>query len=212
MDLIITIIIALLCVIGCSAFAFSAGSKIKTKVIKKDIDITSTIKDVLPVSEFSSFVYHYTAVISHHDAVNFLNFTAEKKGIFTIDGCVKFGFIGKEITIDYRYNNIILNMPKIIILSHDIYPETFNIYDEKTTIFNKYNFNDINDIQLNHKATQIQKIENDFGLFIQAEQSAEHIIYSLLSNLPGVKDKSIIFKWEDFRQALESPQDTEITV
>ena len=48
-------------------------------------------------------------------------------------------------------------MPQIKILSHEVYPETFSLYDEKAGLFNRYNAEDFNTIQMTHKKDQEKK-------------------------------------------------------
>ena len=164
------------------------------------IYITSTVKEILPVSEYAALVYHYSDVITHSDVHKVFGidipFTGIK-AIYTIDGSVKLGFKGSDIVIDSSYNNIIVKMPKVQILSHEIYPETFNLYDEKTGLFNKYSLKTANEIQLEHKVERERKVNENRGLFTQARESTEQQFRVLLENIPGIKDKyKIVFEWD----------------
>jgi hypothetical protein len=166
---------------------------------EKTINITSTVKEILPAAEYSSLVYHYTSIITDFDVKKIFNINiplTEKKAIYTIDGTMKLGFDCKDITIRDQYNNIIINMPKMVILSHEIYPETFSLYDEKTSLFNRYSLKDANEIQLEHKKEMEEKIKEDNGLYTQARQSAERQFRLFLESLPEIKDKyTIVFEW-----------------
>ena len=185
-------------------FGFLAGRKISSARASRGVmDIRSTVKAILPISEFSSLVYHYSAVITHSDAgklfgSNIPNPFKSKKAICTIDGTIKLGFDVRKIAIVNKYNNIIVRMPGIQVLSHELYPETLNLYDEKTSLFGKYTIQDSSNLLAAHKAEQLEKVSGDLGLFTQAEQSAELVFRPLLENIPEVKRKGykVVFKWE----------------
>jgi hypothetical protein len=87
-------------------------------------------------------------------------------------------------------------MPRIKILSHEIYPETFSLYDEKTTVFNKYTLKDANTIQRANKSEMELKVRQNRGLYVQAMKYAEEQFTKMLENLPGIKGKyEIMFEW-----------------
>ena len=178
------------------------GNKASAEITSKDtrVNITSTVKEVLPAAEYTSLVYHYSSVITNTEVKKLFKFNiplSEKKAIYTIDGAIKLGFDCKDISIGSQYNNIIVTMPKIVILSHEIYPETFSLFDEKTSLFNRYSLKDANDIQMDHKKEMEEKIKANQGLFTQARQSAEQQFRLFLESIPEVKDNkyTIVFEW-----------------
>ena len=165
------------------------------------MDISSTVKQVLPAAEFVSLIYHYTDIITHSDAIRFFNlgnipFT-ERRAIYTIDGSVKLGFNGENIKIASSDGIIIVNMPAIEILSHEIFPETFNLYDERSGLFNRYTLEDSYTIQTIQRHELEKKVNENPALFAQARTSAEQQFKKLLESLPEIKDKyRIIFDWQ----------------
>ena len=189
--------------IGAGIYIGSGSYFLTTDFLNKDknINITSTVKEILPVSEYACLVYHYSDVITHSDAIKLFSlgnipFT-ERKAIYTIDGAVKLGFSGRDIRVESSYNTIIVYMPKIKIMSHEIYPETFNLYDERTGLFNRYSLRDANEIQMTHKTEREKKVNENAGLFEQARVSAEQAFTSLLESIPEIKNKyKISFRWE----------------
>ncbi|MDR3113464.1 MAG: DUF4230 domain-containing protein [Endomicrobium sp.] len=188
--------LALACGVFIGAKVFGgAGAAGKAAVV----NINAAVKEVLPASEYASLVYQYSSIITHSEAVELFSIPiplTEKKAIYTIDGTIKLGFDCKDIKIDLSYNNIILRMPRIKILSHEIYPETFSLYDEKTSLFNKYTLTDANNIQkINKKEIEIKARQNR-GLYIQARKFAEEQISGLLESAPAIKGKyTIVFEW-----------------
>ena len=196
------IVILTLFIILCVGFGFFMGTKLDFDFSSKTpaVNMILTVKEILPNAEYSSLMYHYSAVVTHSEALNFFNYDiplTEKKLLYTIDGTIKLGFNGEGIHVDAAYNQIILRMPKIKILSHEVYPETFRLYDERSGLFNWYSVTDFNAIQMIHKQEQEDKVNENDGLFTQARQSAEQQFTMLLESLPGIKNKyTIVFEWE----------------
>lgn len=185
-------------------FGLLIRSKFVSRLFNKktSTNINLSVKEILPVSEYASLVYHYSSVITHKDIIKFLHTEisipfSEKKAIYTIDGTMKLGFNGKNIKVTNAYSNVIIHMPKIEVLSYELYPETFSLYDEHTSLFNRYSLKDANEIQLTHRNEMMKKITEDHGLFTQARESAEHQFRIFLENLPEIKHKyNIVFEWE----------------
>lgn len=192
------ILIICVLILGLGVFI---GFKISPKPAEIDskINISATIKEILPAAEYTSLVYHYSSIITHSEAMKLFNIDiplTEKKAIYTIDGAIKMGFNYADIQIETSYNNIILHMPRIKILSHEIFPETFSLYDEKTSLFNRYSLKDANAIQLANKNEMEIKARQNRGLYVQARKFAEEQFEMMLKNIPGIKDKySIVFEW-----------------
>jgi len=189
-------------IIVCIGGGMLLGNKLKLNILGRDTNtnITSTIKEIFPIAEYVSLVYHYSSVITNSDVKKLFNLSiplSEKRAIYTIDGTIKLGFDCKNITIKNQYNTIIVNMPGIIILSHEIYPETFSLYDEKTSLFNRYSLKDANDIQMGHKKEIEEKVKENQGLFTQARQSAEQQFKLFLESVPEIRDNkyTIVFEW-----------------
>ncbi|MDR1941899.1 MAG: DUF4230 domain-containing protein [Endomicrobium sp.] len=178
------------------------GVKMGVKPVSKEesINIKSSVKEILPAAQYTSLIYQYTSVITHSQAAELFSIPiplTEKKAIYTIDGDIKMGFNCADIKIDITYNNIILHMPKIVILSHEIYPETFSLYDEKTSLFNKYTLTDANNIQKVNKKEMEIKARQNRGLYVQARKFAEEQFRSLLESAPAIKGKyTIVFEWQ----------------
>jgi hypothetical protein len=177
------------------------GAKIFGGIVNREnsVNINAAVKEVLPAAEYTSLVYQYTSVITHSQALELFSIPiplTEKKAIYTIDGTIKLGFDCKDIKTEISYNNIILHMPRIKILSHEIYPETFSSYDEKTSLFNKYSLADANNIQKINKKEMELKARQNRGLYVQARKFAQEQISALLESSPAIKGKyTIVFEW-----------------
>lgn len=179
------------------------GFKIKPSLpeVKKEssINIRASVKEVLPASEYTSLIYQYTSIITHSEASKLFGIDiplTEKKAIYTIDGTIKMGFDAADIETEVSYSNIILRMPKIKILSHEIYPETFSLYDERSSIFNRYSLKDANTIQQTNKSEMELKVRQNRGLYVQAQKFTEQQLTAMIKNLPNVKEKyTVVFEW-----------------
>ncbi|MCL2390817.1 MAG: DUF4230 domain-containing protein [Endomicrobia bacterium] len=196
----IVLLIIFISTVGMGIFI---GYKLGGKAINKEsaIKISANVKEILPAAEYVSLIYHYTSIITHSEAVKLFNMVdlplTGKKALYTIDGTIKMGFDSADIKTEVSYNNIILHMPKIKILSHEIYPETFSLYDEKTSLFNRYSLKDANAIQLTNKKEMELKVRQNRGLYVQARKFAEQQFGALLENLPGIKGEyTIVFEWD----------------
>ncbi|MDR1195607.1 MAG: DUF4230 domain-containing protein [Endomicrobium sp.] len=193
------VLFVLILTLGAGIFIGSkfAGGKAIEKESKTDIK--ATVKEILPAAEYTSLVYHYTSVITHSEAAKLFSVDiplTEKKAIYTIDGAIKMGFNCENIKIEITYDNIIMYMPRITILSHEIYPETFSLYDERSSLFNRYTLKDANAIQLANKSAMELKARQNRGLYVQARKFAEQQFTVMLGNMPWIKGKySIIFEW-----------------
>ncbi|MCL2244193.1 MAG: DUF4230 domain-containing protein [Treponema sp.] len=189
-------------IIICIGGGVFLGTRLDSNILKQEnkIDITYTVKEILPIAEYASLVYHYSTVITESDVRRLFGISiplTDRRAIYTIDGTIKLGFSGRDITITNQNNIIIVHMPKIKILSHEIYPETFSLYDERTSLFNRYSLQDANNLQMEHKREFERKVNENEGLFFQAQQSAEQQFRFFLENIPEVKEKyRIVFEWE----------------
>lgn len=193
------ILFVLLLALFSGIFIGSRFSSAKVSQKEAKIDIKATVKEILPASEYASLIYHYTSVITHSEASKFFSIDiplTEKKAIYTIDGTIKMGFNCEDIRMEISYDNIILRMPRIKILSHEIYPETFSLFDERSSLFNRYTLKDANAIQLANKSAMELKARQNRGLYVQARKYAEQSFRLMLESLPGIKNKyNIVFEW-----------------
>jgi len=183
----VILIIIVVSIVG----GFILGKKLTFN--KKIINISTIIKEILPISEYASLVYHYSAVITNKDKLPILG----RRAIYSIDGAIKLGFNCKEIVINDKYNIITLKMPPIKILSHVPFRDSFCLYDEKTNIFNRYTLEDANKIREDNEKEQEEKVNKNEGLFMQAKASAEQQFKSFLEIIPEIKNKyEIKFEWK----------------
>lgn len=163
---------------------------------EETLNIQTVIKEVLPVSEYASLVYHYSSVITKK-VESFGPFNS-KRMLYIMDGTIKLGFDCKNILVEEREDTVVLKMPAVKILSHEQDTANAVVYDESYSLFNgRFSVEEMLRIQAEHKQSEEKKVEADGDLFRQARLSAEQVFRPLLTNLPGIKDHyTLSLEWE----------------
>ena len=87
---------------------------------------------------------------------------------------------------------------RIKIISHEVFPESFTTYDEKSGLFNKFKLEDSYALQSMQRLEREKKVYKDAYLFEQARSLTEQQFGRLLESLPGIKGNyEIVFVWEE---------------
>ncbi|ARC86624.1 DUF4230 domain-containing protein [Clostridium argentinense] len=101
---------------------------------------------LIDVKELVTVKYTYSDVISLKDNFKFndlvIPFT-EKSLILKYDGYIKAGVILDKSDITLKGNKLIITLPNSIILDHIINEDDISILDERTSIFNPIQSNDV---------------------------------------------------------------------
>jgi len=193
MDLTLLLVVIILCVgIG---FGFFVGKRNGLGFASRKHDIRSTVMAIFPIAEFSSLAYHYSEVVPHSDVGRLFKIPIPGTGVkalYIIDGKIKLGFDGREVTICNQGNNITVRI-KIKILSHEMHYRT---YDEQTGLFAKYAPQDRENLFRRYRTEKEKEINGDEELLTLARQSAEQMFGSLLKSTPELKGAEVTFKWE----------------
>jgi hypothetical protein len=192
------IILILLIIIVSGALGFIITKK---PLILQEVLQTSAhtnVKEVLPVSEYTSLVYRYTTVVTHKNSQKFndivIPFT-EKKYIYTFDAIMKLGIDGNKINVETKGNKINITLPPIEVLSHVIDENSVEVYDQTYNIFNQVDIGETFKINAERKREMENKAKEN-GIFDEAEDSIEQQITSIFKSLPDIKDKyEIEFIW-----------------
>ena len=198
----IVVILAILLAVATAAIGFligrpSGGSSYVTP--RQETSIHTTVRAVLPAAEFVSLHYRYTSVIK--DAISKEMFGipipgTEKKMLAMIDGTIKLGINCKDIKIDTsRSDTLFLKLPPIKIISHELHPETAEVYDQKDGIFNKYRASDQFALEAKQKAEVELDVRANRELILQARAATEYAFKSFLQGLPVLNTIPVAFKW-----------------
>lgn len=184
-------VILILVVIILIFFYFKFSIKRNRSVLSDTIE-----EEVSKVLEISTVKYNYTNVVAYKDnkTINGFNVPFTNKGfLIKYEGYLKAGIDGSnmEVTmLEPKSVEIKLDKPKIfdnVINEEDIY-----VYNEKESVFNKLELQEVYDIMAEEK----KKVEKDIiekGFLDEAEENAEDIIVSLLEGL-GFDDIKIKYR------------------
>lgn len=172
---------------------------------KSEISAQTIIKEVLPIGEYASLAYHYTSVVKDINSKDINGWTipfTTRKYIFTYNGTMKLGIDGTKIHIEEKAAEnglpvIVISLPPIKILSHEIIDNSIEVFDQSQTIFNEINIQDA------FKVTAERKREMEAGVMgggavKDARALTEQQLGVLLRALPGVRGVyEVEFVWQD---------------
>jgi len=172
-------------------------------------NLKSKINRALPIGEFSSLKYYYTSIQNYKDPMRLLLFKVPiplpfdvgyKKIFYSVDGVVTLGFNSDDIkfNIDNINNKIVLKMPEIKILSHEIDLNTFKLFDVRSEwIFNEFKSTDFYYTRAELEKRIVEGINKDSRVYIEAKESAKEQLEIFIESFPNIKDKYIIeIKWD----------------
>ena len=190
------IIVAALFLILLGAVIWTAARK--PLIIKQLIEtnISSLVKEILPVSEYVCLVYNYQSTTQRtYNPGNFLN---ERNILIVLDGTIKLGFNCSNIDVRENENQLIINMPPIVMLSHEQYPERARTYDlAGGGIFARHiRPQEVLDLLGDTKHEQEKLLEENEEIFKMARDAAEILFKPLLELNPSIRNQyTIVFRW-----------------
>ncbi len=193
----VKVIIAVVVLLIVAAGSFLAGYNYDGLITIADPKITTeNVKEKLSeIGELATMEYYYTNVGKFENSLQFRDWTIPLTGksfMVSYDGCIKAGIDMSKVTVDVTDNTINISMPKAQILSHEIYEDSFQVFDETNNLFNPIKVEDYNSFSADQKAVNEQ---NAFakGLLEQAQESAQDSIRNLIGNLGGSGGFEIVF-------------------
>ena len=206
--IVIIIGICLLSVIGVLPGGEKFGFRLLPKIDEKsEISVHTTIKEVLPISEYAALAYHYTSVVKDVNARDIKGWTipfTTRKYIFTFDGKIKLGIDGNQIRVEEVLQDdpdaltiIRLYLPPIKILSHEVMDDSIEVFEQTQTIFNGLKIADAFNVTADRKREMEEKVMAS-SVVKEAEASAELHLGALIGSLPGIKGKyELEFIWQN---------------
>jgi len=166
---------------------------------KQETSIHATVREVLPAAEFISLHYRYTSVIKDVNSREMFGIQipgTEKKLLAVIDGTIKLGIDCRALKIDTtRTDTLFIGFPPIKILSHELHPETAEVYDQKNGMFNKYKARDVFVLESKQKMEMERDIGKNIELISQAHDATESAFRSFLRIIPALDTVPIAFRW-----------------
>lgn len=148
------------------------------------------------VPQLISSEYYYTNMGKFEDQADFYGrkvpFTV-KRFIVSYDGRIQAGLTDLEelsIEIDQQTRKITVSLPPCVILSHEIFEDSLEVFDETSSIFNPIKIEDYAGFTADQKQTVEQKAI-DGGFLTSADQQARQAVTALLSQMPGIEDYTL---------------------
>ncbi len=158
---------------------------VETKAIITGEIMQEKLRDI---GELASEEYNYTEVATFDKSMSTQLFGydvtvpfTQSKFIYTYQGMIKAGVDFERLTVekDEESRRITVTLPKARILSSEIDLDSFNLYDEKNSIFNPISVKDVNATDRMLKENAEEKAVKE-GLLQRADTHARTMIRSLL--------------------------------
>jgi hypothetical protein len=172
---------------------------------KSEISAQTIIKEVLPIGEYASLAYHYTSVVKDINSKDINGWTipfTTRKYIFTYNGTMKLGIDGTKIHIEEKAAEnglpvIVVTLPPIKILSHEIIDNSIEVFEQSQTIFNEIDIQDAFMVTAERKREMETSVMGGDAVK-DARASTEQQLGVLLRSLPGIRGVyEIEFVWQD---------------
>ena len=206
----ILIVIAALLLVAVIAYIAGRSAQRGTKqaesteqsgVIEEHVEITGEIirSGLSDIGELATEEYYFTQVETYDStkSAQLFNVTFDlpltrTKFIYSYDGVIKACVDFAEIKVekDDLKRLITVTLPKSHILSSEIDFDSFELYDEQTSIFNPVSVKDVNDT---NKA-MVQTAEKDAlakGLLDRADKNAETLVKNFLRGGYDVREYAV---------------------
>ena len=124
------------------------------------------------ISQLATVSYHYTNMAQFENSNDFYG--------VTYDGEIKAGVDLSRAKITLSGEAVTVTLPAATILSHEIFEDTVEVFDEKTSIFNPFTIEDFSSFQSDQKKAVEEKALNK-GLLDEAARQARSSIQALLT-------------------------------
>ena len=169
----------------------------KEILVEKETEISSDIikSGLNDIGELATEEYYYTGVETYDSSKSIKGFDiplTKTKFVYSYDGTIKAGidFAKIDVEKDDLTKVITVFLPESRILSSEIDENSFQLYDEKTSIFNPFSVSDVNDTIIELKASAEKKaIEK--GLLDRADDNAKTLMKNFLKSTYGLDGYTI---------------------
>lgn len=167
-------------------------------IFEKPISTTSRMTNfgLREIGELATQAGYFTSVQVIQDAKDFFGISlpfTEKKYVFSYDGTVKAGVDFREISIENAGNEIHVHIPEAEIFGVQVDPESYTIYYEGESIFNKLKIEDVNEAQKSLEEEVREKAVTN-GILENATNNARMLITGYLSAIYDLNEYNIVFE------------------
>lgn len=176
------IIFGVILAIVCFAVGFFSGGREEKLPVLSSITVENQLQQI---SQLATIRYSYTNMGQFENSNEFygikLPFTT-KSFIVAYDGTITAGVDLTEAKVTVTDQKVTIALPAPQILSHEVDPNSLEVFDETTSIFNPITIEDYTGFQADQQGVMEEKAIQG-GLLTQAKDQAEAAIGGLITPL-----------------------------
>lgn len=176
------IIFGVLLAIVCFAVGFFSGGREEKPPVLSSITVENQLQQI---SQLATVRYSYTNMGQFENSNEFygikLPFTT-KSFIVAYDGTITAGVDLTQAKVTITDQKVTIALPAPQILSHEVDPNSLEVFDETTSIFNPITIEDYTGFQADQQGVMEEKAVQG-GLLTQAKSQAEAAIGGLITPL-----------------------------
>lgn len=176
------IIFGVLLAIVCFAVGFFSGGREEKPPVLSSITVENQLQQI---SQLATVRYSYTNMGQFENSNEFygikLPFTT-KRFIVAYDGTITAGVDLSQAKVTITDQKVTIALPAPQILSHEVDPNSLEVFDETTSIFNPITIEDYTGFQADQQGVMEDKAIQG-GLLTQAKDQAEAAIGGLITPL-----------------------------
>lgn len=176
------IIFGVILAIVCFAVGFFSGGREEKPPVLSSITVENQLQQI---SQLATVRYSYTNMGQFENSNEFygikLPFTT-KRFIVAYDGTITAGVDLTQAKVTVTDQKVTIALPAPQILSHEVDPNSLEVFDETTSIFNPITIEDYTGFQADQQGVMEEKAIQG-GLLTQAKDQAEAAIGGLITPL-----------------------------
>lgn len=176
------IIFGVILAIVCFAVGFFSGGREEKPPVLSSITVENQLQQI---SQLATIRYSYTNMGQFENSNEFygikLPFTT-KSFIVAYDGTITAGVDLTQAKVTVTDQKVTIALPAPQILSHEVDPNSLEVFDETTSIFNPITIEDYTGFQADQQGVMEEKAIQG-GLLTQAKDQAETAIGGLITPL-----------------------------
>lgn len=176
------IIFGVLLAIICFSVGFFSGGRQENPPVLSSITVENQLQQI---SQLATVRYSYTNMGQFENSNEFygikLPFTT-KSFIVAYDGTIIAGVDLTQAKVTITDQKVTISLPAPQILSHEVDPNSLEVFDETTSIFNPITIEDYTGFQADQQGVMEEKAIQS-GLLTQAKDQAETAIGGLITPL-----------------------------
>lgn len=176
------ILLGVVLAIVCFAVGFFSGGREEKAPVLSSITVETQLQQI---SHLATVRYSYTNMGQFENSNEFygikLPFTT-KRFIVAYDGVITAGVDLAQAKVTVSDQGVAISLPAPQILSHEVDPDSLEVFDETTSIFNPITIEDYNGFQADQRGVMEDKAIRG-GLLIQAKEQAETAVGGLITPL-----------------------------